>query len=190
MTTQPMMNQAPTITNGVNVTALFETISAIKGNPEIARFQFRARNRWIDGGHNRSQVKEFYGACQEDQTRTEPFVMDSGEPPVLLGTDTGPNPVEYVLHALAGCLTTTMVYHAAARGIRIEAVHSELEGDLDIRGFLGLSDKVRKGYHDVRVRMRVKSDATPEQLAQLAKYSPVYDIVSNSLPVEVMVETY
>lgn len=98
--------------------------------------------------------------------------------------------MEYVLNALAGCLTTTMVYHAAARGIAIEAVESELEGDIDIRGFLGLSNEVRKGYHDVRVRMRVRSDASPEQLAQLATFSPVYDIVSNSLPVEVIIETY
>ena len=83
-----------------------------------------------------------------------------------------------------------MVYHAAARGIEIGEVNSELEGDLDLRGFLGLSDKVRKGFHTVRVRMRVRSDADPQTLASLAKFSPVYDIVSNSLPVEVNVETY
>jgi len=123
-------------------------------------------------------------------TRTTPFVLDADEPPVLLGEDAGANPVEYVLHALAACLTTTMVYHAAARGIEIQAVHSELEGDLDLRGFLGLSNEVRKGYHDIRVRMRVKSQATPDMLRDLAQYSPVFDIVSNSLPVQVVVETY
>jgi uncharacterized OsmC-like protein len=118
-----------------------------------------------------------------------PFVLDADEPPVLLGQDAGANPVEYVLHALAACLTTTLVYHAAARGIRVEAVDSALEGDLDLRGFLGLSDEVRKGYHAVRVRMRVKSTAAPAVLRELALYSPVFDIVSNSLPVEVAVET-
>ncbi|MGC1951529.1 MAG: OsmC family protein [Gammaproteobacteria bacterium] len=188
MTQQAAATTAPTITNGVDVTALFETIKAIKNNNEIAKFQFRAKNQWIDAGHNRSEIKEFYGACEEDQTRSEPFVLDSGEPPILLGNDSGANPVEYVLHALAGCMTTTMVYHAASRGIRIEGVRSELEGDIDIRGFLGLSKDVRKGYQTVRVKMYVKSEASPEQLAELAKYSPVYDIVSKSLPVQVTIE--
>jgi uncharacterized OsmC-like protein len=190
MTTQAMVQQAPAPTNGVNVGALFETIKAIKAKPELAKFQFRARNQWMGADHNRSTIQDFYGACQEQMTRCTPYVLDNGEPAVLLGNESGVNPVEYVLNALAGCLTTTLVYHAAARGIAIEAVDSELEGDIDIRGFLGLSSRVRKGYHDVRVRMRVKSEAPAEQLAELAKFSPVYDIVSNSLPVDVVVETY
>ncbi len=98
--------------------------------------------------------------------------------------------MEYVLHALAACLTTTVVYHAAARGIEIEAVDSALDGDLDLRGFLGVAIQVRMGYHRVGVRMRVKSVAKPEILCELARFSPVYDIVSNSLPVDVTIETY
>ena len=190
MPEQTTTPQQKTCTNGVNVTALFETIDAVKNDSGLANFQFRAENRWIDGGYNRSTIQAFYGCRDEDQTRSEPFVLDADEPPVLLGEDAGANPVEYVLHALAACLTTTMVYHAAARGIEIEAVDSALEGDLDLRGFLGLSDEVRKGYHDIRVRMRVKSDASPATLRELAKFSPVYDVVSNSLPVQVIVETY
>jgi uncharacterized OsmC-like protein len=186
--TMTMAPQKPRMMNGVNVTALSETIRAVKADPSLGNFQFRARNRWMDAGHNRSTIKAFYGARKEDDTRTEPFVLDADEPPILLGEDKGANPVEYVLHALAACLTTTMVYHAAARGIVVEGVEPELEGDLDIRGFLGLSSDVRKGYHHVRVRMRVDSDAPTEKLAELAKFSPVYDIVSNSLPVEVTVE--
>jgi uncharacterized OsmC-like protein len=108
---------------------------------------------------------------------------------VLHGKDQGANPVEFVLHALAACMTTTMVYHAAARGLKITAVNSELEGDIDVRGLMGLADDVRKGYSEVRVKLSVEGEATPEQLAALAKMSPVYDIVSNSLPVEVVVET-
>lgn len=181
---------APTTTNGVNVTALFDTIGAVKNDPALAEFQFRARNQWIDGGHNRSTIQAFFGCRAEDTTRTEPFVLDADEPPVLLGQDAGANPVEFVLHALAACLTTTMVYHAAARGIVIEAVDSTLEGDLDLRGFLGISNDVRKGYRQVRVRMRVKSAAAPRLLRELAQYSPVFDIVSNSLPVDVVVDTY
>lgn len=180
----------PIVRNGVNVTGIFEVIDAVKSDPELAQFKFRASNTWIDGGHNQSTIKSFYGCRAEDSSRNAPFVLDADEPPVLLGRDAGANPVEYVLHALAACLTTTMVYHAAARGIEIEAVDSTLEGDLDLRGFLGVSNKVRKGYHHVGVRMRVKSAANPETLRELAKYSPVYDLVSNSLPVDVTVETY
>jgi uncharacterized OsmC-like protein len=183
-----MKNQTAEITiiNGVNVTALGETVEAVKAQPEIAKFQFRIKNKWLGGGHNRSEIKSFYGACQEDSTRTEPFVLDNDEPPVLLGKDQGANPVEYVLHALAGCMTTTMVYHAAARGIHIESVETELEGDLDLHGFLRLDDTVRNGYENIRVKFKVKSDAAPEVLADLARISPVFDIVSN--PVNVAVD--
>lgn len=185
------LQPAPSVQrNGVNVSALFETIDAVKNDPGLADFQFRAANTWIDGGHNRSLVQGFHGCRQEDTTRQQPFVLDADEPAVLLGQDAGANPVEFVLHALAACMTTTMVYHAAARGITIGAVESSLEGDLDLRGFLGLSEDVRKGYHDIRVCMRVQSDASPEVLRELTKFSPVHDIVANSLPVQVVVETY
>ena len=117
-----------------------------------------------------------------------PFTVDNAEPPVLLGGGTAPNPVEYILHALAGCLTTTMVYHAAARGVSLSSVSSELEGDLDLRGFLGLDETVRKGFSTVRVTMRVESEADVETLEPLVQFSPVYDIVSKSLPVDVRVE--
>lgn len=181
--------QEPVVRNGVDVTALFQTIDAVKGNTEIAQFQFRARNRWLGGDHNRSVLEGFRGACQENR-HARPFELDNGEPPVLLGAGRHANPVEYVLHALVGCLTTTMAYHAAARGIDIGSIESSLEGDLDLRGFLGISNEVRKGFHAVRVRMRVNSAATAAQLRELAQFSPVYDIVSKSLPVEVSVETF
>ena len=177
-----------TITNGVNVTALGQVLEAVKSEPKVAKFQFRAQNKWMDGGHNRSTIKGFYGACEEDQSRTEPFVLDNAEPPVLLGEDQGANPVEYVLHALAGCMTTTMVYHAAARGIHIESIESELEGDLDLHGFLRMDENVRNGYENVRITFKVKSDAAPEELADLARISPVFDIVSNPVPVDVKME--
>jgi uncharacterized OsmC-like protein len=177
------------IVNGVDVTALSQTLDAIRQDPKLGAFQFRASNTWLGGGLNRSTIDRFYGAGQE-QMRPKPFSFSADEPPVLLGGDSGANPVEFVLHALAACLTTTMAYHAAARGIEIRSISSALEGDLDLRGFLGLSDDVRKGYHHVRVKLRVQSDAPAEQLEALAKFSPVYDIVSNSLPVEVTVETH
>ena len=177
------------IINGVDVDRLGQTVQAIQQNPGLATSQFRAVNRWISGGHNRSTIQGFYGAGQEDTTRTKPFVLDADEPPVLLGKDQGANPVEYVLHALAACLTTSLVYHAAARGIRIESVESKLEGDLDLQGFLGLSDQVRRGYKEIRASFTIKSNASAEQLKELTKFSPVHDIVSNPVPVSISIVT-
>ena len=151
-------------------------------------FRFRARNSRLGGGHNRSTIQGFYGAGGEDETRTAPFVYDNDEPDVLLGSDQGANPVEYVLHALAGCLTTTLVYHAAARGIEIARVESWYEGDLDLQGFLGISDEVRRGYEAIRVSFRIEAPgASAEELEELLemaqRYSPVFDIVTNPVTV-------
>ncbi len=179
----------PATINGVNVEQLGANISAIQGNTELAKFQFRATNTWINGGHNRTSIKEFYGVGKEDTIRTEPFVLDADEPPVLLGKDHGANPVEFVLHALASCLTTSMVYHAAAQGIKIDAVESNLEGDLDIRGFLGIAPDVRPGYKNLRVNFTVKSDASAETLRELAKFSPVFDMMTNPVPVAISVSS-
>ncbi len=174
--------------NGVNVEQMFETINAIKGMPAIAKFRFRVSNEWLDGGHNRSTINGFYGANDDHKTNT--YVFDNDEPPLLLGEDEGANPVEYLLHALAGCLTTSLVYHAAAKGIQVEEVSSELEGDIDLRGFLGLDENVRRGYQQIRVTFHVKADAPEEVLDELVatahRYSPVFDSVSN--PVDVVVK--
>src|SRR5437899_517148 len=129
-----MQTTTETIRNGVDTAQLFGTLDAIKADPSIARFQFRARNRWIDGAHNRTTIRDFYAANQEDTSRSEAFTIDAGEPAILLGTDTGPNPAEYLLHALAACLTTSIVYIAAARGVRLTEVESTLEGDMDVQG--------------------------------------------------------
>jgi uncharacterized OsmC-like protein len=185
---QQTMEKPSTMANGVDVTALGETLRLLHEKPALGAFQFRASNRWIGGGLNRSTIQGFYGAGEE-HSRPKAFTMTADEPPVLIGGDQGANPVEFVLHALAACLTTSLVYHAAARGIEIGAVSSELEGDIDVRGFTGLADDVRKGYSAVRVRMSVESAAPGATLEALAKFSPVYDIVSNSLPVELSVET-
>jgi uncharacterized OsmC-like protein len=176
--------------NGVNVTALFETIEAVKGNAAIAKFNFRASNTWLGGEKNRSTIKEFSGALTEHRAGGKSFVVDNGEAEVLLGEDKAPNPVEWLLHALIGCMTTTTAYHAAARNIAVEAIDSNLEGDLDLRGFLGLSEEVRKGYSAIRVRMRVKTKASAATIKALTAMSPVFDTVSRSVSVSVEVETY
>ena len=125
------------IRNGVDTEKMFATLDLIKAQPELAKFQFRASNHWIDGAHNRSTIKAFYAAGGEDTTRSEEFVIDAGEPAILLGTDTGANPAEYLLHALAACLTTSIVYVAAARKVQLTSVESTLTGDMDVRGALG-----------------------------------------------------
>ncbi|MHC4443751.1 MAG: OsmC family protein [Planctomycetota bacterium] len=174
--------------NGVDVEQLKKIITAIRENPPLAEFLFRARNIWLGGSRNRSTIKDFYGCGEEDTTRTKPYILENDEPKVMLGEDEAPNPVEFVLHALAGCLTTTLVCHGASRGIEIESIESSLEGDIDIQGFLGLSDEVPRGYKAIQVKLRVKSDAPVEKLAELSKYSPVYHTISNPVPVEVTIE--
>jgi uncharacterized OsmC-like protein len=178
------------VRNGVDTSVLFATLNAIKQQPQLARFQFRARNVWLGGAHNRSTIKDFYGASHEDTSRAHEFVIDAGEPAVLVGTDTGPNPAEALLHALAACLTTSLVYVASARGVRLTRVESSLEGDMDLRGALGLSDEPRNGFDHVRVSFTVEGDASPEELRTLVvraqQRSAVFDIVSHGVPVSVV----
>lgn len=178
--------QEERIVNGVNVTKLFGTMDAIGEQSEIAKFSFKASNKWSNGASNSTSVKDFYGAC-ETQVREKPFVFQKDEPPVLLGEDTGANPVEYLFAALAGCMTTGLVYHAAARGIELKSVESTYEGDIDLRGFLGMSDEVRNGYEGITVIFKIEADAPKEQLEELVRISqersPVYDCVSNGVPI-------
>ena len=176
------------IVNGVDLDRLSGTIDHVTAEPALARFQFRARNHWIDGGYSRTTIQDFYGAGQEDTTRTQPFTVDADEPPVLLGENRAPNTAEYVLHALAACLSGTIVYHAAARGIALDGLETTIEGDLDLHGFLGLDSRVRPGYEQIRVTIKAAGDFDDDQLAELAsliRYSPVRDIVSNPVPVAV-----
>ena len=176
------------VVNGIHIETLEKTVEAIRANPELAQCKFRLRNRWIGGGHNRSTVADFFGAGRENAHQGT-FEFDSDEPPVLAGEDLGPNPVEYLLGALAGCLTSTLVYHAALRGIQIEELESELEGDIDLRGFLGLAKDVRRGYQNIRVTFRVKTDSDAlEKLKALSKLSPVFDVTSNGTEVDVRIE--
>lgn len=189
MTQQAAQARSPARMNGLDIQAAFDTIDAIKANPGLARFQFRARNSWIDGGVNRSTIHDFYGAGREDDSRDMAFEFTNGEPPVLLGNNEGANPVEFLLHALAGCVTTTLVLHATARGITIETLSTELEGDLDVRGLLGLDELASPGYERIRIRMHVKADCTDEELDDLLAYtqrhSPVCNTVCRPVPVTI-----
>jgi uncharacterized OsmC-like protein len=178
-----------TIRNGVDTEKMFGTLDLIKAQPELAKFQFRATNRWIDGAHNRSTIRGFYAACAEDTSRAEAFEIDAGEPAILLGTDTGANPAEYLLHALAACLTTTIVYIASARKVKLWSVESTLTGDMDVRGALGVDPEPRNGFERIGVSFRVTGNAPQEKLREVVERakarSAVYDMVTNGVPVAV-----
>ena len=186
-------SRAETIRNGVDTGVMFATLDAIKAQPELGKFQFRARNRWIHGAHNRTTIKDFYAAGQDDASRAQAFTIDAGEPAILLGKDTGANPAEHLLHALAACLTTSLVYVAAARGVKLTEVESTLEGDMDVQGALGLNDDYRNGFEQIRVSFKVAGEATPEKLREVVlraqQRSAVFDMVTNGVPVSVDVTT-
>jgi len=166
--------------NGVNLDALSETVQAMQNDPVLGQSKFRVRNVWVDANHNTNFVSGFYGARQEN-THKQTFELHADEPPMLGGGDEAPNPVEYLLSALASCVTTSLVAHAAVHGIEIRSLESEIEGDIDLNGFLGLDPKVPKGFTDIRVKMHV--DAPGEniiKLKRLAAFSPVYQtLISN-----------
>jgi uncharacterized OsmC-like protein len=187
ITTQPSRR------NGVDTAKLFATVDAIKAQNEIAKFQFRAQSTWVSGTHSRSRISGFYGAMQE-MTHERETVLEADHPDILVGDDHGPTPVEYLLHALAACLTAGVANIAAARGVDLTKVSSTVEGDIDVLGILGLSDgAVRNGYQGVRVTFHVEGDADEETLRgiveQSRKRSAVYDVLTNPTPVSVEVVT-
>ena len=179
-----------TMRNGVDTATLFATLDAVRDNPGIAKFQFRTTNRWVSGTHSRSTVHGFYGAMQE-MTHQQPWTFDADHPAVLVGTDNGPTPVEFVLHALAACLTAGLANISAARGVTLTEVESTVEGDIDLLGILGLSDEVRNGFQAIRVSFKVRGD-DPEKLRKVVdqsrQRSAVFDIISNSVPVSIEVD--
>lgn len=187
----PTAQESSTTVNGVAVDELFSTIDAVKATPSIAKFKFRIRNQWETGSRNRSSVTTFTGANQE-LSHPKPFTLEADEPAILLGNDLAANPVEHLLHALASCLTTSMVYHASARGIQIERVESSFEGDLDLRGFLNLNPSVRKGYQGIRVAFKIRADVPDERLKEIVRlgtgHSPVFDSLANGVPIAITAE--
>jgi uncharacterized OsmC-like protein len=176
--------------NGVDTAMLFATLDAVKAAPDAAKFQFRARNRWVSGTHSQSTIDDFYGVGEE-RTHDAPTSLDVDHPKVLVGGDNGPTPVEYILHGLAGCLTAGLANIAAARGVELTEVTSTVEGDIDLNGILGLDDSVRNGFQRIRVGFAIKGKAPAETLRALVEQSQarsaVFDILTNSVPVTVEV---
>ena len=174
--------------NGIHMETLQGTVHAIEQEPDLGKCRFRASNTWLGGNHNRTTVTGFYGAKQEIAHKQQ-FELHADEPPILAGGDQGANPVEHLLNALAACVTTSMVAHAAVRGIHIEELESELEGDIDLNGFLGLADDVPKGFTSIRVNFKVKADIdNMERLKRLTAYSPVLNTITQGASVDIQVE--
>jgi uncharacterized OsmC-like protein len=178
--------------NGVDTATLFATLDAVKQAPEAAKFQFRTHNQWVSGTHNRSTIADFYGVGEE-RAHERTFVFDADHPAVLVGQDHGPTPVEFLLHALAACLTSGLANIAAARRVRLTEVRSTVTGDIDLNGILGLDPDVRNGYQQITVRFTIKGDAPAEKLRELVEQSrarsAVYDIITNQVPVTIQVDT-
>lgn len=184
-----MTQVIPLIRNGVNIDQLYGTLDAIKANPSLAAFKWRASNKWMGGSHNRSTIKSFYGGGGEDTSRQLAFTADAGEPNILVGHDEGPNPAEFLLHALAACLTTSVVYVASARGVVLDSVESVVEGDMDVQGALGLNREVRNGFTAIRVKFAITAQAPEEKIQEIVQRayarSAVFDSISQGVPVTV-----
>jgi uncharacterized OsmC-like protein len=176
--------------NGVDTATLFATLDAVRADTELAKFQFRATNRWRSGTHNQSTIHGYHGAKQE-MTHREPFTYDADHPPVLVGQDNGPTPVEFLLHALAACLTAGIANIAAARGVTLTEVSSTVTGDIDLLGILGLSKEVRNGYQQIKVDFTLRGD-DPDKLRavveQSRRRSAVFDVLTNGVPVSIDVD--
>ncbi|MCB9655295.1 MAG: OsmC family protein [Deltaproteobacteria bacterium] len=183
-----MNEQQPNLINGLNTDQMGATIRAIGDQPVIAKFQFRASNKWLGGGRNQTTASDFDGACQR-HVHEKPHVLDSDEPTVLLGADDAANPAQHALHALAACICSSLVIHATARGITLRSIESTLEGDVDLHGALGLNEAIRNGFDGIRVAVKVEGDAPTEVLDELVKIaesrSPVVDMLRNATPLTV-----
>ena len=177
--------------NGVDTPTLFATLDAVKGQPELAKFQFRVSNRWLSGTNSRSRVETFRGAGGEHAHKGD-YTYETDHPSVLVGQDNAPTPVEFLLHALAGCITAGIANIAAARGITLTEVTSRVEGDIDLLGLLGLSKDVRNGYQGIKATFEIKGDAPAEKLKALVEQSrarsAVFDVLTNGVPVEIEVQ--
>lgn len=184
-------DQRPTTRNGVDTAAFFATLDAVKSAPQAAQFQFRARNEWISGTHNRSTIDDYFGVGTE-QSHVRTFTFDADHPAVLVGQDQGPTPVEFLLHALAACLTAGIANIAAARKVTLTEVRSTITGDIDLNGILGLDDDVRNGYEQVQIHFTVKGDAPADVLRAIVEQSrarsAVYDVLTNGVPVTISVD--
>jgi uncharacterized OsmC-like protein len=182
-----------TILNGIPADMLADSMDAMRQKPEMGKYKFRAKNQWIRGTYCTSAIKDFCAGGQEDTSREIPHMLEADEPAVLLGQDHGPNATETLLHALASCVSTAFLYHATAQGVHVDQLEFDVEGDIDLNGFLGLDDNVKSGYQSIRMTCRVQAEASMEKIKELCetaqKRSPVFEMVSQAVPISIILET-
>ena len=180
----------PVPLNGVDTPTLFGTLNVVKGQPELAKFEFRARNRWLSGTLSETTISTFSGAGGEHEHKTT-FKVTADHPAVLVGEDRAPLPIEFLLHALATCITSGIANIAAARGVTLREVESHLEGDINLLGIFSMAKDVRNGYQGIRISFSIKGDATPEKLQEIVEQSrarsAVFDVLTNGVPVSMSV---
>jgi len=175
--------------NGVSVGALFDAANSVSSADSPGRYQFRVRNQWLDGGHTRTMVKDFFGAGAEQTSRTTPLVVESDIPAHFRGGDRAMDPLEHFLAAIGACITTTVVWHAAARGIHVNAIDTWLEGDIDLQGWFGANQDRQSGYNEIRVSIQLDAEAPEAALDQLVdlatRHSPLFDTVTRGTSLRV-----
>ena len=186
-----MTSTATPVNNGVNVGFLLQAREIFSGQPAAADFKWRVSNTWVNGTHSQSTVENFFGLGEEQSHHTK-FTFDGDHPAVFQAEDQGPTPVELLLVSLAGCLTAGVAAVAQNREIQLRSVTAAIEGDMDVRGILGVDPEVRNGFSQIRVTYKIDADASPDDLkalvAQSQKRSAVYDVITNPTSVVVNVE--
>ncbi len=176
------------IINGVELAVLQDTVDSIETDERNGDCLFKVENKWTTAGHSQSRIKTFYAACQHINHKQE-FVLDGDEPVLLAGQDKGPSSVEHLLNALAGCITSSIIYHASLKGIEVKSLESVVEGELDLRGFMGLDEHARKGFNRINVKVRIDSDENDfELIKEYYKFSPVFDVISRGTDVKIELE--
>ena len=172
------------VVNGIDTSRIVDLATNMAADENFGKFRFRAENQWIDGIRSRTSIKDFYAGGDERTERSQALTVDADQPVYLGGQNTAPNAVEHYLNSLTSCLSTTLTAHASVQGFALEALEVSAEGQMDARGFFGVSDDVNRGYSKIRVDIRARTSADEETLRNMASYSPVYEMVSKAIPVE------
>jgi uncharacterized OsmC-like protein len=172
------------VVNGIDTSRIVDLATNMTQDENFGQFRFRANNQWIDGSRSRTSFKDFYAGGEERTERPAAHTSDADQPLYLGGQNSAPNAVEHYLGSLVSCLNTTIVAHASAQGIELHDLEISAEGNMDARGFFGVSDEVRRGYNRIVVDIRARTSADEAGLRQMASYSPVYEMVSRAVPVE------
>ena len=172
------------LVNGIDTEQVINLVTKVAENEPYGKFKFRANNQWITGSRSRTSIQGFFAGGKENTDRAKALTLDADQPTFLAGKNTAPNAVEHYLHSLTSCLNTTLVYHASVQGIELDDIKVSAEGDMNVRGYFGISDTINKGYERIRVNMQVKSPADIDTLTALAMHSPVYEMVSRGVPVD------